>query len=444
MKLKRILLSSVVSIVLSVLLASSASALSLKTSPYKITAAPGETVDLEYVVAPDEGQLGKEMQYTLEVGGFSVLETGALQLLEGSSLETEPASSVSSWITDYDEKLVTSEETGIMKATLSVPTNTAPGTYYLALIFRGVETASLGPDGTGASVQTRIASRVTINIPGEVNEDMNIVTFSVDEAKKKLGAISFNATFENKSSFEFKPQGEITIFDAKGTQVESIVLETKTLPDGSKILVEEQDVLAFNKNRAAVEPLSTKTIKTDWENRSIASGSYTAKLEGSFGANGKFSAQTDIEISEGIDIVSFAAKNYWNKSLPVDLVAIIGNRGNASISPTYKLTVRDLWGNIVYSNESEAVVIGAGEDFEIKNGLTWSEGFAMGTYSAMLEVKDANTGVTATMTAQFLVMTWWQILIVIVVVLLVVFAFYKGISSYVKMKQKIQKLEAKK
>jgi hypothetical protein len=430
-------------IILFVFLTPSAFGFSLSPSYIELEGSPGETIDVTFHLEPKGHEVEEVATFHSKIGGFEFDETGKKILLEDDRLSQEQWYSVSKWVTIDEDMLSTNKPEGVdFQGHINIPEDAEPGTYYAGAIFsyqKGVPETGATQFGFGG----RIVSKLIINVrgEGEIEEELNLLSFEVDEEKYKIGNIEFVAKFENKSKFEIAPIGSINIYDENDQQVKQIIVETQKLPDGTTVLLDSKDEIIFNRTSQKVKPDSIQNIMTAWENRSIAPGKYTAKLGGYYGVKStNIAAETSFEIHQSIQLVDFKVNSYFNGSLPVGFNAIVGNRGNVVASPTGMLEIKNMWGSTVFSQQIEAISLLTGQDHELNN-LIWDNGFAMGTYTAVLTLTDSVSGASVSASAALIVISWWQIIIVLAILIIIIFAVYKSITGYRKMKKKVEQLE---
>ena len=99
-------------------------------------------------------------------------------------------------------------ETRGLTLTILPPANALPGGHYAAVVY-SPESASLY-NSTGASVQTNVGTLVYVTIPGDINENAIVQSFSAPKFSE-YGPIDFKTTVKNSSDIHIQPVGAITV-----------------------------------------------------------------------------------------------------------------------------------------------------------------------------------------------------------------------------------------
>jgi hypothetical protein len=408
-----------------------------------INAVPGETYEIKFQTIPREHEIGQDMLYVLEIGGYQFNENGQLEILEGDLKENEPWYSVSSWVDQQSQEIILNDEKGAeFTINVKVPEDAQPGSYYFAALNGLTEADPETLTASGSGSVGKITRKITINIAGETDENMELLNFDINEVQYKKGNIVFDAEFKNDSKVELIPTGTIKIYDKNGEQIEKIIAVVEELPDGQKILKETRDEIKFNPSGIGVEPSITKTLSTNWENRTVKAGEYTVKADIFFGATGKISKEIDLKINESLEIVEFSAGAAWNDGLPVRFNVSIKNNGGSNLGPIGSFVIKDVWGNTVLNKDISQFFIEAGKEFTLTN-LVWESGFAMGSYTAILTIEDPESGLTTFARTTFIVMNWWQTIGALLIILIVLVLIIGGFKKYSKMKKRLEKAEHK-
>ena len=423
--------------------AGSVNAFRISPSTQRLELSPGETFDYLVGMQPtaDHEKIGT-LKYSIEPAAVDFDENGNRIFLEGEDMMPTPPYSATHWITFNEFEKKSSDEEGVVfNGTIDVPDDAKPGTYYAALITRArIDRGEVG--SMGAALDTRAIANIVITIPGEVNENAEILNFSLDEQKLKQGDFVFLIEIQSESDLVITPMGEITIYDEQDNKVEGIILNTKTMADGTQIFASEENAITINPSGLSVPPNTKKIIESPWNNKNIKSGNYTAKLNASYGREGTLNEELNFEIKEDIT-VGITPENSINSGLPVNFSGIIENRGSSNITASVEFEIINMFGQSVFSKNYPQIIISSGGEFNIAD-LEWAEGFALGSYTAVLTMTYGSTANTLTAKASFVVMNWWQIIIAFVLAIVILFFIYKGIKNYIKMKKKVEKLDKKK
>ncbi len=147
-----------------------------------------------------------------------------------------------------------------VKFEINVPQDITPGQYFGSIINEEVsdspcdEVLTVSGNCQGnIQIRTRTGNRVYLTIPGQVNENIKLNSFTWKSAKNN--ATNFQFSFTNSGNVAFEPKAIIHIYDAFGTKIQT--LETKL---GKSL------------------PGSTITPITTWHHQGHF-GSFTAKAE---------------------------------------------------------------------------------------------------------------------------------------------------------------------
>jgi len=166
---------------------------------------------------------------------------------------------------------VKSGDTKTYNYRLIVPKDATPGGHYGTLIFKpSASRESL--EGSGAVIQSEIASLVLLNIAGDITYDGKITNFftskpNLQEPKKTMffwklnNDISFITRFQNDSNTFVKPKGNVLVKNMLGKQIE---------------------VLNVNDQNGNVLSMSARRYETKWT-KSKGFGIYSATSAVAYG-----------------------------------------------------------------------------------------------------------------------------------------------------------------
>jgi hypothetical protein len=110
---------------------------------------------------------------------------------------------------------------------IDVPEKVDPGDHHIAFL---VGTNPPSGDGQGSSIKvsSMLGSLLLLNVSGDVNERGVIREFSADKQVYNTGETSFTLRFENIGNTILQPQGEIKIFDYRGSEKGAVEINRKT------------------------------------------------------------------------------------------------------------------------------------------------------------------------------------------------------------------------
>jgi hypothetical protein len=175
--------------------------------------------------------------------------------------------SASSWIQVSPSQLTLKPgETKALTITIMPPANALPGGHYAAVIYTP-DTFSLYNTTTGSSVQTNVGTLLYITVPGDINQNASVTSFSAPKFSE-FGPIDFNTTIKNSSDIHIQPVGAITVKNWFGRKTGQIPLE--------------------NTN---IFPYTTRDFKNTL-NKKWLFGRYQADLKASYGSAGGLIAAT--------------------------------------------------------------------------------------------------------------------------------------------------------
>ncbi len=169
--------------------------------------------------------------------------------------------SLSAWVTFEPESFILEpREEKPIRFIVNIPEYAEPGGHYAAIL--ASTELSDGPAGVGVGIVQRIASLVLLTVPGEMKEDLTIAGFETSKGYYDSGPIKFAVRFENRGTIHLRPQALITVTDIFGRQTAEIRLEAKN-----------------------VIPGAVRRIETEWPEKWLWAGKYTAVLTGTYGSD---------------------------------------------------------------------------------------------------------------------------------------------------------------
>jgi len=161
-------------------------------------------------------------------------EGGQVNLTEENS-----SFSISKWIyLDKDSLTIAPNSFALSNFTIKIPREAEPGSHYGAVVFSTVpdDTAQ----GSGAALAQEIGSLILIKLPGDVFEQVKLVSFKPEKNIFNEGRIIFNTLLENSGNVHVKPYGFITVYNPIGKKITSIeVLGRNILPGSKRLFIDE-------------------------------------------------------------------------------------------------------------------------------------------------------------------------------------------------------------
>ncbi len=186
-------------------------------------------------------------------------------LPQTASSDEDNVPSVTNWIqAEPNEFTLGPGEERLVKFTINVPNDAEPGGHYASILASSKSVSGSGAVDVG--VAYRIGSLVLLTIPGEFIEDLDVAGFQAPKYSE-YGPVPFSIRLENNGSVHLKPNAIITVANMLGRKVAEIPVE------GRNIL-----------------PNSVRAIESEWDQKWLLGGRYTATLNGTYG-------RTDSQIS---------------------------------------------------------------------------------------------------------------------------------------------------
>jgi hypothetical protein len=264
---------------------------------YDLQASPGQTI-VQKMTVHNDAEVSQS--YTPVVNTIAPAnEQGGL------AFGPTNASDLSGWITVSPSKLdLPAGESGDFTITVKVPSNASAGGHY-ATVFAKSETGTVNVNG--ASLTPLIGTSVLLKVAGNLTESADVVEFSTSRARLVPGEpIDFSVRVRNTGNVHVRPQGTIQIFR-----------------DNVKV-----DEVAVNDDGLTVLPSSIRKFAAS-SNKTLPSGSYTARLTMTYGAGqtlsvpaisfvviGEASVATMVAIILGIFVIILAAALLMNRRKP--------------------------------------------------------------------------------------------------------------------------------
>jgi hypothetical protein len=322
---------------------------------------------------------------------------------------------LSNWVDPIDLIIkVPANESESFKFKINVPENIKPGAYFgIVRISPSIkEDSNNSAKSTQVSSTTSWAKHMSVTIPGEIERDLQLISFDLDEEEYKKGSFAFVTKFKNNGSIHETPKGVIRIYDSEDNQVLDIIKRYED--DGT---VKTEDSIPFSIPGRFVFPGTEKEVVTQWRNKSIKEGDYVAKLQLIWGDDAQpMKATANIAVGGDVSISSFSTDKGWYQSGPVLFSANVNNNNQTGVIYTAKIEIKNTFGAIVETldlTQNDGILKG-NELLEAKN-VEWNPDFMLGKYTAELTIVFGDNDNLITTNISFWVMTWWQIAIAVVV-----------------------------
>ena len=185
---------------------------------------------------------------------------GTPSFIENTSDSSNSRWAASSWIQISPSSLTLKPgETKNLTLTVVPPQNALPGGHYAAVVY-SPESGSIG-SGTGASIQTNVGTLVYVTVPGDINQNAVVQTFTAPKFSE-FGPIDFKSTIKNSSDIHIQPVGAITIKNWLGSKTAQLNLDSTN-----------------------IFPYTTRDFQNTL-NKKWLFGRYQANLQAVYGSNG--------------------------------------------------------------------------------------------------------------------------------------------------------------
>lgn len=164
---------------------------------------------------------------TTEVKDFIVTDNQGTPVIISSEDESSNRWAASSWIQISPSTVqLKPGETKSLTITVMPPANALPGGHYAMVLHtpQGVSTFS----STGASIQTQVGTLIYVTVPGDINQDALVQSFTAPKFSE-FGPIKFSTTIKNLSDIHIQPVGAITIKNWFGGETAQINLDATNI-----------------------------------------------------------------------------------------------------------------------------------------------------------------------------------------------------------------------
>lgn len=174
---------------------------------------------------------------------------------------------LSSWIT-FKESVIelAPRGGGTLNFTVRVPTGASPGAHVGSII---AGTKAPGDVRIGSAVNFEVGSILSLRVPGEIVEDVELREFSIERLFYDEPVVVFTTRVENLGNVFARPRGFIDITNMFGKKVDTVVV---------------------NEGGASVFPKSERSFSATWDPASFHLGKYTAEL--SLSVEGQLGVET--------------------------------------------------------------------------------------------------------------------------------------------------------
>jgi len=243
------------------LIAQSAAGLSAIPPRIEITVQPDGTSS-QTIKVRNESKESKTV--TIEIKDIIVTDNKGTPTIISSSDESSNRWAASNWVQVSPSSVILKPgETKSLVLTVMAPANALPGGHYAMVLHtpEGISSVS----STGASVKTQVGTLIYITIPGDINQNALVQSFTAPKFSE-FGPINFSTTIKNLSDIHIQPVGAITVKNWFGRTT-------------SRLSLQSQD------NVINIFPYTTRDFQTTL-NKKWLFGRYQANLQAVYGNNG--------------------------------------------------------------------------------------------------------------------------------------------------------------
>lgn len=223
------------------ILASAATARALTISPPSIefTVQPGNQADF---VVKLYNETEKKQELFMNATTFTSGSESGIPVYNFDS----PKEDIATWI-KLDTAPIVLEPQGRQAVVVSVnvPDNAGPGGHYGIVSFSSVPPTTSAEGKPQVAIAQGIGTLLLVKVEGDIQESATISSFSVTKKLYTQLPIDFTAVYQNTGNIHLKPIGNITV---------------------TNIFKKQSTLLAFNKQKGATLPKSTRTYATTWQN----------------------------------------------------------------------------------------------------------------------------------------------------------------------------------
>lgn len=201
---------------------------------------------------------------TVEIKDIVVTDNKGTPTIVSSSDESSNRWAASNWIQVSPSSVqLKAGETKSLTLTVMPPANALPGGHYAMVLHtpEGISSVS----STGTSIQTKVGTLIYITIPGDINQNALVQSFTAPKFSE-FGPVNFTTTIKNLSDIHIQPIGAITVKNWFGRVT-------------SRLSLQSED------NIINIFPYTTRDFQNTL-NKKWLFGRYQASLQAVYGNNG--------------------------------------------------------------------------------------------------------------------------------------------------------------
>jgi hypothetical protein len=143
--------------------------------------------------------------------------------------------SLAKWITVTPNNVTLAPHTSQkFTFTITTPYNAEPGGHFGSIVFATVPPPA--SKGVGAVLSEQIASLILLEIPGNVKEQADVVSFDTDKPFYEFGPVNFTTRVRNDGDVHIQPSGAILVKGMFGQEFNVPIQQLNVLPNAIRII----------------------------------------------------------------------------------------------------------------------------------------------------------------------------------------------------------------
>lgn len=196
--------------------------LTVHPSNFDLSAKPGTTVPKEIFV---DNHSNQAVAITVNLKNFTAQgEEGSVNLTDQDN-----SYALAKWIT-VTPSTATIPAHGSQKFTftINIPVTAEAGGHFGSIVFATVPPKDV--KGSGAILSQQIASLILMRIPGNVNEQAEVVSLTTDKPFYEFGPVNFDMRVKNNGNIHIQPFGSLQVKNMLGQTVDVPIEPRNILP----------------------------------------------------------------------------------------------------------------------------------------------------------------------------------------------------------------------
>lgn len=118
--------------------------------------------------------------------------------------------------------------------TINTPVSAEPGGHFGSIVFATVPSTT--SKGVGAALSQQVASLILLEVPGNVKEQADVVSFNTDKLFYEFGPVNFETRVRNDGSVHITPSGAILVKGMFGQEFNVPIQQNNVLPTATRII----------------------------------------------------------------------------------------------------------------------------------------------------------------------------------------------------------------